>query len=99
MIAVTQPGVRASDEDRQRVVAELERHTTSGLLSLDEFSDRVGQVYRATTRTELARITHDLPPAPVTEHHPHTEQRHLILALLLALATIAALGLALAAWK
>ncbi|AVT33465.1 MULTISPECIES: DUF1707 domain-containing protein [unclassified Plantactinospora] len=56
--------LRASDSDRQRVVADLQRHTEQGRLSLEEFSERVGAVYTARTLGELATVTRDLPAAP-----------------------------------
>ncbi|MEV4658276.1 DUF1707 domain-containing protein [Micromonospora sp. NPDC049301] len=61
--------LRASDDDRNRVVAELHRHTTAGRLTLDEFSDRVGAVWTSRTLGDLAALTRDLPalPAPVTD--------------------------------
>lgn len=56
--------LRASDSDRQQVVADLQRHTEQGRLSLDEFSERVGAAYTARTLGELATVTRDLPAAP-----------------------------------
>lgn len=53
--------LRASDDDRNRVVAELHRHTAAGRLTLDEFSDRAGAVWTARTLGDLAALTHDLP--------------------------------------
>ncbi|WP_433610899.1 DUF1707 SHOCT-like domain-containing protein [Dactylosporangium sp. CA-139114] len=53
--------VRASDEDRQRVIGVLQRHTEEGRLSLDEFSDRVGTVYAAKTLDDLRAAVVDLP--------------------------------------
>ena len=92
-------GQRASDDDRMRVVAELERHTADGRLSLDEFSDRVDQVYRAATHDELARITGDLPrpdpPRPVPARNDHW---HLLVAIVVAIATIGGLALSLRFW-
>jgi hypothetical protein len=91
---VTETGLRASDDDRRRTIAALERHTAEGRLSLDEFSERVGLAYAATTHGELARLTRDLPvehavgPAP-----PPTPQRQLLAALFLAAATIALLAI------
>jgi hypothetical protein len=99
---VTGPGLRASDDDRHRVVAELERHTTAGRLSLDEYSERVSRAYAAATRSELARITEDLPAEPLTlaPTTPSTpEHRQLLLAFLLAMATIVIIGLVLAVAK
>ena len=87
-------GQRASDDDRTRVVAELEQHTADGRLSLDEFTSRVDQVYRAVTHDDLARITGDLPrPVPV-----RNDQRHLFVAIVVAVATIAVLALSLRLW-
>ena len=81
------------------MVAQLERHTAVGRLSLDEFSDRVGQVYLAATHAELAAVTHDLPALPPPGRPASNEHRHLIVAMLLAAVTIALLGIAVALWK
>lgn len=53
--------LRASDEDRERVVAELREHFEAGRLTAEEFSDRVGAVYAARTLGELGDTTADLP--------------------------------------
>ena len=53
--------VRASDEDRDRVVAALKEHCTAGRLTLDELPGRVERAYAATTLGELAELTRDLP--------------------------------------
>jgi hypothetical protein len=100
-VRVVHPGVRASDEDRQRVVADLERHTAAGRLSLDEFTDRAGRAYAAATHGELAALTHDLPtlPVPVPALVPAGDQRNLLAALALALVTIAALAVVLALFR
>lgn len=93
----TDIGLRASDDDRQRVVAALERHTAAGRLTLDEFSDRVGQALTATTHADLARVTRDLPaePAPATAMEA-AQHRQLLVAFLLAALTIVILGIVLA---
>jgi hypothetical protein len=95
---VTDPGLRASDADRQRVVAALERHTSAGRLTLDEFSDRVGQVFAAATIGELTLVTRDLPAeSPPTEPHPLTGQaRQLMVTLLISVGTLIVLGVVLA---
>jgi hypothetical protein len=95
---VTNPALRASDEDRHRVVQALERHTAAGRLTVDEFSDRAGRAYAAATRTELALVLHDLPPESIrdTVAPVPLERRALLLALAIATVTIVALGLALA---
>ncbi|GAA5181736.1 hypothetical protein GCM10023322_17100 [Rugosimonospora acidiphila] len=58
---------RASDEDRQRVVRALERHTAAGRLDLDEYAERVDRVLAARTHGELAEVTTDLPADPRPE--------------------------------
>lgn len=91
-----EPGLRASDEDRRRVVAELERHTAEGRLSLAEFTERVGLAYAATTHGELARLTRDLPVLPPPPPPPTRDQRALVVSLGLSLATVAVLAVVLA---
>jgi class 3 adenylate cyclase len=55
------PDVRVSDAERNVVIDVLREHTGSGLLTLDEFSDRVELVFQAKTRGELEVVTRDLP--------------------------------------
>ncbi len=88
---MTHAGLRASDDDRRRVVSELERHTADGRLTLDEFSERVGRVYGATTHADLAEIIHDLPQPPAPRA-AHPDPRPLLLAFVLAAITILVLG-------
>lgn len=57
--------IRASDDDRHRVVDALQRHTEAGRLSLDEFTERVDSAYAARTLADLAAVTRDLPAEPV----------------------------------
>jgi hypothetical protein len=86
--------MRASDDDRKRVVAALERHTAAGRLSLDEYSERVTRAYRAATQLDLAAVTRDLPaesPAATA-----TVSRQLLVAFALALATLVVLFVILA---
>ena len=82
--------IRASDEDRQRVVAALERHTGAGRLTLDEFAVRVEAACGAVTQAELAAVTRDLP---TIEQGP---RRELLLVFLIALITLLLLGVGLA---
>jgi hypothetical protein len=56
--------IRASDDDRQKVVAALERHTGAGRLTLDEIAERVQVAHDARTLGELAEVTRDLPAEP-----------------------------------
>ncbi|NGP06824.1 DUF1707 domain-containing protein [Rhodococcus sp. 14C212] len=60
-------GVRISDSERERLVGELGRHLTAGRLTIGEFDQRVGEVYRSVTTDEAHRVLSDLPamsPAP-----------------------------------
>jgi hypothetical protein len=93
---VTNPGLRASDEDRQRTVGALERHTAAGRLDLNEFSDRVARAYAAATHADLAAIVRDLPPDRPASDPQGTDHRQLLVALLIAAVTIAILGVVLA---
>ena len=54
--------LRASDVDRERVVAVLAEAASDGRLTLDEHSERVQRAYRARTLGELAGLTRDLVP-------------------------------------
>jgi hypothetical protein len=84
--------MRASDEDRQRIVAALERHTGAGRLTLDEFAQRVGVASDARTMEELAAVVSDLP----TETTEEKQRRELLLVFAVALITLVLLGVGLA---
>jgi hypothetical protein len=86
--------VRAADADRERVVAELQRHTSAGRLSMDEFSERTAAVYRSRTMSELASLTADLPPeGQRAAGSGHPSVRSLVIALVLLAVAVALLGL------
>jgi class 3 adenylate cyclase len=53
---------RVGDAERQQVIDLLQAHTGAGRLTLDEFSDRAGEVYAARTRRELDKVLVGLPP-------------------------------------
>ncbi|MGY2061318.1 DUF1707 domain-containing protein [Nocardia gipuzkoensis] len=53
--------LRASDVDREKIVARLRLAMDEGRLSLHEFDERVQHVYAARTYGELVPITSDLP--------------------------------------
>ncbi|MGI5485838.1 DUF1707 SHOCT-like domain-containing protein [Microtetraspora malaysiensis] len=55
------PEMRASDGDRDRVAAALREHVAEGRLTVDEFNERLAQVYQSKTYGELATLTGDLP--------------------------------------
>ena len=97
---MSDPGLRASDADRARVVAALERHTAAGRLTLDEFADRVSRVFGAATHGDLAAITRDLPADPAAEEAAleirRAHARQLALAFALATLTLVLLGVVLA---
>jgi DUF1707 SHOCT-like domain len=54
-------GVRASDEDREQLIAELNEHSVAGRLDTDELERRVSAAYEATTTGELDALRSDLP--------------------------------------
>ena len=53
--------MRVGNADRERVVEQLRKHTAEGRLTLEEFSDRVSEVYAARTAGELATTLRELP--------------------------------------
>jgi hypothetical protein len=86
--------IRASDEDRQRVVAALERHTGAGRLTLDEFAERVQVACDARTLDELAGVIGDLPADPPAAE-PEADagsRRELLLVFAIAVVTLILLG-------
>jgi hypothetical protein len=52
---------RASDAERDAAADRLRTAAAEGRLDPDELDERVGQVYSARTRGELAALTSDLP--------------------------------------
>jgi hypothetical protein len=55
--------VRASDEDRDRVLRVLRDHSADGRLSRETFEGRVDRALRARNQAELSALVRDLPPA------------------------------------
>ena len=55
--------LRASDSDRAHVIDILKAAYVSGLVTKDEFDERVSQTLASRTRAELAPVTADLPAA------------------------------------
>jgi hypothetical protein len=78
------PEMRASDVDRDRVAAVLREHTAQGRITMEEFNERLEQLYRGKTYGDLAKLTADLPdvdlrnrPAKVAQPVPqHTGGLH-----------------------
>lgn len=58
------PEVVVTDGEREQVVATLRTHCGDGTITLDEFADRVGTVFEATTRAQLRQALDGLPLAP-----------------------------------
>jgi hypothetical protein len=57
----SEPGTRASDQDRERTAVALGGHYAAGRLSLEEFQERLDQAYAAKTLGELGDLVADLP--------------------------------------
>ncbi|MFI6918330.1 DUF1707 domain-containing protein [Nonomuraea spiralis] len=55
------PEMRASDVDRDRVAAILREHTAQGRITMDEFNERLEELYKSKTYGDLAKLTADLP--------------------------------------
>lgn len=55
------PLIRASDDDRQRVVDLLAEHHVAGRLDQAEFAERMESAYLAKTLGDLRRLMGDLP--------------------------------------
>jgi Domain of unknown function (DUF1707) len=97
----TEHRLRASDDDRDRLVEQLQRHAVAGRLSMDEYAERVDRVLIARTHGDLAAVVDDLPAeSRVDATLDHREgARQLIVALLVALLVLAVLGAAVAAFR
>lgn len=59
------PEIRASDTDREHVVAVLREHAVDGRLTFDEMLERIDVAYAARTLGDLRRLLADLPATPV----------------------------------
>jgi hypothetical protein len=70
------PDLRASDAERERVVAFLRDNAAEGRLTADELEERVGRAYAAVTRGQLARLVRDLPRPPAGTAFQRRPRRH-----------------------
>lgn len=61
----TDDPIRASDADREAVVATLREAYTAGRLTRDEFDERMNAAYAGKTWGDLRGLTVDLPTQPV----------------------------------
>ncbi|SEP53330.1 DUF1707 SHOCT-like domain-containing protein [Amycolatopsis saalfeldensis] len=94
---MTDPGLRASDADRERVVSLLHAQVGEGRLTLEEFSERSAAAYAARTVGELVTLTRDLPVLVSPSPAPTPVSRWLVpLAVVLAVLFLAGALLALA---
>jgi Domain of unknown function (DUF1707) len=62
---MTDGSIRASDNDRETIVAALREAFTEGRLTLDEFEERTSAAYASRTWGALRELTSDLPSPPV----------------------------------
>ncbi|MCL4448335.1 MAG: DUF1707 domain-containing protein [Actinobacteria bacterium] len=53
--------LKASDEDREKVIAELRQHYSLGRLTIEELQDRLTKCLEVKTVSELYTLTNDLP--------------------------------------
>ena len=70
-LGVVDSSQRASDAERDKVVADLRQHLIDGRLTLEEFADRVGTTLAARTHGELAVVVTDLPTRGSTAPVPN----------------------------
>ena len=77
--------IRASDAERDQVVALLQRDFADGRLTQAELEDRVGAALAARTRDQLHALTADLPGADVGPARPAMAVDPVLLCLLLCL--------------
>jgi hypothetical protein len=63
MQAMDELPVRASDAERDALVAQLRQDMVEGRLTVDEFTDRIEAAYESQTRAELEVLRRDLPAA------------------------------------
>ncbi len=63
--------LRVSDADRDQISDVLGEHAAEGRLTMDELDRRLGLLFAAQTRAEVAPLLADLPvlAAPGEEHH------------------------------
>lgn len=85
----TSTRIRASDADRQRVAARVQRASAEGRLTLDETEARLGAVYAAKYLDELDALVADLPPEePAAEPNRFPFPLRVHTAIVLALSVI-----------
>jgi Domain of unknown function (DUF1707) len=63
---VSEPDVRAGDDEREATAGRLAAHFRAGRLTAEELEERTAAAHAALTRGELAELEADLPPVPAT---------------------------------
>ena len=77
--------MRATDEDRNAAERRLREATRQGALTLQEYDERLGQVYQVRERAELEPLLADLPAArsePEAPHEPASGRRRWLIAVM-----------------
>jgi hypothetical protein len=92
MKETTQPDVRASDAERERTVALLQRSFADGRLTPAELEERAGAAYAARTRGQLRDLIADLPAAEQKPTRPGSTVDGRLLCILLCVCPPAALA-------
>lgn len=91
------PQMKASDADRDEVVAALSEHFQAGRLTTEELEDRTGRALSARTLGELDALTTDLPAdrqtKPATEASPQRRGHAQFAVIAAMLAVLAVVGL------
>lgn len=72
---MSNPDVRASDADRDRVMEVLRENYAQGRLDSDELHERLGGVYEARTLADLVPLTRDLPASDLSTVGKDLERR------------------------
>jgi hypothetical protein len=94
--------LKASDADRDAVVAALSEHFQAGRLTTEELEERTGRALAGRTLDDLAELTADLPgpvrarPAPVDRsqqrEHPLLAPAAVVLAGMVIVALVLGVG-------
>jgi hypothetical protein len=74
---MTYSELRASDAERERVVAFLREHALLGRLTDDELEDRIGLAYASVTVGDLEQLIGDLPRASQPAPRPPAPRPHM----------------------
>jgi hypothetical protein len=68
--------VRASDEDREALISELNEHAVAGRISTEELEERLQLAYAARTLGDLDALREDLPLTPQALALFHRQRRN-----------------------